>query len=1692
VPLAVPLGPTGLVLTGVTGGLVFGQKPKTIADASQLTRADIPGVPQTIDPTSLAALVDGAAAQGADLWRRDFTVALSGQIIALEAPGLCDFQVGLVLNTGGQFAGFGTFNTLGIPFADALMLIDLTRTDPKVLARVSSPNAGNPLGFILPSRADFQFTFDAQGLTEGLVFGFRTFLQRALGGTQAVANAFVTRVLDSVAADLQADRGSALAHALLAGNPNATIDRAFLVNRLLALLPAGNLADVQAHLADAGNLVQAILARVLDAAAHVPLDAAFLSAAETQSIQGVLDLIGGGARALGAIIVNLRDAAIAAQSAFEAAFDPFIDIAGSLQPVVLGIPFGPPTAGAHLGITKDGVVFGANLSPSGMLDQYLQSIPVLGQVWSTLKFLDPVPFGLVGSEHLSANVELPLPGSFQTLALGQFPAISPDSGDWLVSVGGELAPFGIRLGSITGAVFNGGNKAAATLFQVAPNYSDAFNPVDPGRIIVSSQERLDLIRQLGGTILNSQVLLPTLLSDPGNAFATLPPLPDNPLDLPGYINDLATILGSYSQLGRVQLFLPSPETLLKFNFTTFTDDNGARPRIAPGDAFLAETPAQQQADLQHLIDSMYLEGVLDAKILGIDLANGRINASAQEFTIAGAIPWLLDLQTSFGVKFAPRPVPASTFVALYGRQPQGPELNADGTANIQFPVVSAQTSINSRTALTTLLQGWGLDPTLYAGVLPAAGATFRAYSPAFDPTSSDPLLRNGGIEFDADLAIPGLLGRAGFKFALSPPSAGRLTPDFVATARGQSLRTISGLSVENALVKITKSGDSLSVFIDGTAVVLGATVHVHGTLNGDLTGTLAVDATTPGGIDVDGFSLQGGLTFTLTRSGGTLNGVLSFNGTVGLPGWLSAASGQATAKASGTLSSKGNFSFQLSIKNFAVGSGTGISIVGATGTGPATFTLAHTTTATTLGIDGGIRFGSATGLPLLAISGSLSSAGAGKLTISFGTGGLNLGGFTLNGGATLNYAPATFSIAVNANLSVPGLFNKATIGGAITQDGISQLSVSAGSLNLGPLTVNGFTVSLVRQGAKGLVYKLHTQAVVDIPDLVTNETIIGDLDSAGFGSLSLTATRVTIFGFTLTGGFAVVRSAAGSSFSATASLTFLGQTLSVATPQPLAIGGTGLQGTLSLTVIGGGRFGFDGWSVGGTLTLEVSPNAASVRVSGGSLSVPGLFTNLAVAGTLNSAGLGSLTVGSPATLIRPGGAISPFSITGTYTLARTQTGNAAAVTTFTATNASFTWAGVVTLTVTTFSVASNGTLAVGVAPVDLSLGGNGGLLFEMGAVTLNAGAAGLNLRLHFGGASLSIPNVATGAGALSVPAFDVDTTGDFAVTLASANRLNFGALRITGKLVFQRVDGVFGLAVVRPTPFASPQLVIPGLANLNLNTFVVNADGTFNVSATTTQFGPDALSVRNATISVKKTGAGLGTFSVSVVAGKLFLPVGSPITLPTLTIQSDGTFSPNNVSVSVPSLDFGPAFSITSTASFNLSLADGVLDFKQSGSVGLSVLAGSASMVLRNFEVASDGTFTGSVTGRLGLLGFQIAQATFNVSLVGGVARLTLPAANAATLDLGFVKVKVSGFVASDGHFSFTGSTTVTASAPGVSASGTATFTLADTGFRGSFSGSFSALGVNLLSASGSITSTGLLTVIVPTGLGNVAVQLQL
>ena len=191
---------------------------------------------------------------------------------------------------------------------------------------------------------------------------------------------------------------------------------------------------------------------------------------------------------------------------------------------------------------------------------------------------------------------------------------------------------------------------------------------------------------------------------------------------------------------------------------------------------------------------------------------------------------------------------------------------------------------------------------------------------------------------------------------------------------------------------------------------------------------------------------------------------------------------------------------------------------------------------------------------------------------------------------------------------------------------------------------------------------------------------------------------------------------------------------------------------------------------------------------------------------------------------------------------------------------------------------------------------------------------------------------------------------------------------------------------------------------MTVENFTIASDSTFDVAATSSRLGPDALSIRGASIRVKKTGTSLSTIKVSATGGRLYLPLGDSIYLPSIEIDGDASWS---YTFTASSLNLGPALRTYNDPSFTLSLSGGVLRLSLNAALGVTVLAGSVSMELRTFAVASDGTFEGSVRGRLAMLGFTLASATFDVSTSGGAVRLRIPSSSPVSVDLGALSATV-------------------------------------------------------------------------------------
>src|SRR5262249_24732273 len=129
-------------------------------------------------------------------------------------------------------------------------------------------------------------------------------------------------------------------------------------------------------------------------------------------------------------------------------------------------------------------------------------------------------------------------------------------------------------------------------------------------------------------------------------------------------------------------------------------------------------------------------------------------------------------------------------------------------------------------------------------------------------------------------------------------------------------------------------------------------------------------------------------------------------------------------------------------------------------TGPAA-KFGLTRTAGTNGVlevslDGRLQFAASAGLPVLSVSGKLSSAGTGNLTIGANT--LNLGGFNLSGTLTLNVQSSLIQIGLtNGLVSIPGLASNVKIAGQLNTQGLGSLTVDAsqGSFGLGDFTISG-------------------------------------------------------------------------------------------------------------------------------------------------------------------------------------------------------------------------------------------------------------------------------------------------------------------------------------------------------------------------------------------------------------------------------------------------------------------------------------------------------------------------------------------------------------------------------------------------------------------------------------------------------------
>lgn len=882
-PLAVPLGPSGAVLSGVTGGILFGSTVPNVTNPQDLVgprtdpRFGNPLAQASNHPQGLTGFiadsVSAAVTRGVSTFQTAFTLVLAGRFTHVAAPGIVSANVTLAANVnpttsagataGLKLLGYGDVLLQGMPLGDAKVILDLTTPiAPKFAVAFQTPTPGSPLAFLLPANASFVAALDTKGVVIGTAIGVRTFVEKVIAGAagqaQVLFNDALNRMADRIAADptrplakfiLDTNGDGTVSAAELAAVNNPTAFRTTFRTRLQQLLPL-DFAAVQgapgstldAKLDRLGRIGQAVLQELFDAvaagkaAAAQPQDFSTYLAGFTADVKNLFDQ---GSQAVLAVADIIKQAVADAAAAAADQFDPSLTITGKVQPTILGIPFGPSKNNVDVRLSKSGLFFTTDFS----FAQFSANLLTGG-----LAGLLNVP--LPAQDNLQVSVQLPFQNVFRDLAQGRLPALDPVNGQWLLGLSGSLKLVGYDLGPVSGVVFPKNNPGLLLQkVQIVDVNGDGQRdtPLDPTKIQVADMATFNKLVANGGILLDGILTAPKLITDPvGLARSITSTLPDAQTDPLGYLNRLLQLpqaLGQLDAVAQAQFFLPN--------------------LLAGGQA-----------------GGAYLTGDVTGKLLSLQLAGAHLSATKDKLQVSGS--------------YAPLGVSA-TF---------GIDRGATG-----LPRVAAEVNVGT-SQLLAAFDNLGLPANLFG--IPAgtgANAKVRFYSPGYDAASTDILKKSGGVELTAKLNVPSIVNSADFLFRFTPPASGSI-PDFKAHASVDHL-SIPGLSASGLLalndfdIDLTKSGSTATLRLNGDATLFGTDLKADGTFtlnSSGLYGAFELKSLSGGAVPTLGqdlgFSLNGDV-FLLVNTTSTSRSV-SVNGRlVSIPAQSGKLHVDGTLKASG-------------------------------------------------------------------------------------------------------------------------------------------------------------------------------------------------------------------------------------------------------------------------------------------------------------------------------------------------------------------------------------------------------------------------------------------------------------------------------------------------------------------------------------------------------------------------------------------------------------------------------------------------------------------------------------------------------------------------------------------------------------------------------------------------------------------------
>ncbi len=1663
-PLGVPLGPTGLILTSVTGAAAFGEvglptpqqgHPEELINAI----IDLP-TDASLDEEGIRAAVGPSVRDEVPTWTQGLALALEGDLTHVAAAGMLKGKVTVGVNlsasAGVQIIGRGEVEVFGIPLTDTISLdgslavagIMISLGDPlnpQIDLAFQSPTPGSPFAVVFPEAV----TVSAQLHTDGIVTGIAA-------GLDAFIDSMSSGALAALASSLERDRSSALSRLVLDTNGD----------------------DIVSPSENAATITVALLQARLGVLLTNPIDTVgpLLQAISDDLAQ--MDL-GDGVEALNEFLEITRTAGAAALAAAGEEFNPSFTFKGAMQPLMLGIPMGEPTNAITVAIDRTSLRFEVTTSViENLKDLADKIIPGASAILTTVT--------LGGHDSLTFGIQVPVPTLLDVVLYGgSLPTFDPElpSQNWSINFAGSFTQFGMQA-EVSGFVTSAGNQTLVDQkverrYPGAPGYDPTVAP-DADMVQFTRQVDYDNLLRFGGIVLNGRLEVPRLITDPVDVIRDLPPIPDG----------LAEALPWFDQFSDTLFATETPVQLTV---------------LIPGFTAVFDAPAGDARDeaFDDWVNAFSVTGVFEgtrqtedsdpvARLLSIPIGEGRLLATAAGLEVTAGIP-LIGVEGTFTLKVE----------------------KLDG---IPVPSAGVDVSLDVAEALAAL-RDLGLPESFSLATGDGASFGFRAFTPGFDPDSDDPLRRSGGVGLSALLDLTGIVEDARFDLAIDPVGTG-FGPDFSATAEVGKIGPFAGTGVRDAVLTVRKLGDGFSLDVGGIATVLGQDWTLDGALGPDLTGQLTLIGSGGDLPDVGGFQfVEGGFALQFTRDPAShkLQASMGIGGKVALPSWLAgrvdtggqapgaalAASAPApapTVTVAGCTGPDGALELRLAIGRVRLDE-SGAAVL--TGTGKplaidpaapcvlppnllglddddARLVVRRVGGVTKVAVDGAVVVGG--DLPTFVIGGSLSTDGTGTLRVRFDTSGLNLGGFLLTGGADLTLLGGNkFSLAVDARTSIAGLVNSARVSGNITETGIQSLNISATGITIPNVTIDSATLTLLKVGNG---YRVDAAAKVRIRSVSAGSPasavldVSGSVQPNGNFSLGFVLTNARLLNVPFTGSLFLEKTGSSVTVRADSSYTLWSTTLKAG--GSLTVGANGISGSLLLTTVDASgnptTLKIGGYELGGTLraqfTISGATNTASVQLENGKVVVPGIG-QLDMTAALSLDGTGHFSIGTP-NGIRLGGSSSPFFGVGTYRLSLD-----AGVVRFQATGAGIEYRDGTTVVfsavVPTFRIGSDG--IVDVSTNGFRIGSSTGLNLNVGPARVLVNGPALTARLSLPAATLNVPLLADGTPGrprLGTPAFEINV-GTFRYVLFDARTLDLGLMRLNGRLVFERPAGGALRLAIEANGNGVPFVDLGTMGRIDLPAFSVASNGAIDITATTTRLGLSNIpfEIRDASFRLQSDGI---TLTLAVNGGSLRVPAMSqPINLPNFSFTTATSFSHDFV---IPALELGPFFE-TDEATFRLQMnRNGAqLQLVNSGAGGPAVhMFGGSTLKLDSLLIDTAGTFSGQVTGELELFGHELATATMAVTLESGFAKITLPASKKKTIDLGFISVSVSGFARSDGKFSFTGSASTDGNIFGVvSWDGSATMTIANTGVTGSYDGEVSLFGITG-GSSGSIDATGTVT----------------